>query len=140
MSTELQDLYSSNMKGQHQPTADSMTTTLQYMMDKFDHFYIIIDALDECEDRDELLQFIKTMKTWESSKHHVLVTSRKEKDIEDAIGSIVTGQICMESGSVDPDIRIYVEEKLKHDIRLDRWSEEVQREIMEVLMQGTAGM
>ena len=128
------------MNGQHLPTADSMIMTLQYMMNEFVNIYIIIDALDECDDRDELLQFIKTMKTWESSKHHVLVTSRKEKDIEDAIGPVVTDQICMQSGLVDPDIRIYVEEKLKHDIRLNRWPEEVQCEIMEALMQGAAGM
>ena len=143
ISTELEKLHSSDMKGHHHPTTDStdsMITTLQHMMNEFDHVYIIVDALDECEDRDELLKFLKTMKTWESKTHHVLVTSRKEQDIDDSIGATVTDQICIQSGLVDPDIRIYVEERLKHDDRLNKWPAEVRCEIEKVIMEGVAGM
>ena len=137
---EMQNLYDSESKIYREPTTWSMVKTLEHMMDKFNHVYIMIDALDECEDVDELLGFIKTMTTWEHKAHHVLVTSRKEKEIEDSLGITTIDQICIQSGLIDPDIRTYLGEKLLHDVRLNRWPKAVQHEIEDSLMDRAAGM
>ena len=48
-----------------QPTSDTLLLALQQMIREFGETYIIVDALDECKDREELLEGIRTIASWE---------------------------------------------------------------------------
>jgi len=55
----LEALHSSCMNGERQPTHDMLLATLHQMMKSFEETFIILDALDECLERRELLEDIK---------------------------------------------------------------------------------
>ena len=110
------------------------------MVKIFKSTYILLDALDECTDRKDLLEFMEAIKDWNIDSLHLLTTSRKENDITKSLESLVTCQLCIQSALVDADIRIYVLDKLSNDPGLKKWSIDVQKEIENALTKGANGM
>ena len=139
-SKPLEALYSSCGNGQQQPTFDALLETFHQMLTVFEAF-VVLDALDECEQRPELLANIRTMFEWKDSNCRMLVTSRKEKDITDALMSLTNdeGSLCIQDALVNADIRAYVHARLQTDPKLKRWQKE-QREIENTLMDKADGM
>jgi hypothetical protein len=78
--------------------------------------YIIVDALDECSEREELLVLIEDIIDWKLTTLHTLATSRKEQDIEDCLSTLVSNEIDIQSTLVDADIRVHVRERLRNDV------------------------
>lgn len=102
--------------------------------------YILLDALDECTDREDLLEFIETLTGWSIDSLHVLTTSRKKNDISLSLEPLVSCQLRIQSALVDADIRVYILERLANDRKLKRLPVEIQKEIEVVLMRGAKGM
>ena len=106
--------------------------------------YIILDALDECEDRHELLPNLEQIVSWEDVNLHVLVTSRREIDIDEALTpfSSSRNRINIHNTLVNADIRTYVHDRLQVDRKLKRWQKDLntQREIEDTLMRKADGM
>ncbi|KAI9868362.1 MAG: hypothetical protein M1813_005805 [Trichoglossum hirsutum] len=73
-------------------------------------------------------------------KMHILVTSRKEKDIEEALTPSLTDQICIEGAQVNSDIQLYIHEQLHNDSKLKKWPEKMREETEETLTGGANGM
>ncbi|KAH9203390.1 hypothetical protein DL95DRAFT_399380, partial [Leptodontidium sp. 2 PMI_412] len=93
----LELLFSRCQDGKQQPTQDALEVTLQQMLDEFGETFIILDALDECREREELLILLKTLTSWGTGKLHLLATSRRERDIEETLEPLTTGEICLQS-------------------------------------------
>ena len=89
-SESLQSAYSRSQNGQNQPTIEDLTMFLHQMLENFNGSYILLDALDECTDREGLLEFIKVLMDWNIHGIHVLATSRKEHDIGTSLEPLVT--------------------------------------------------
>jgi hypothetical protein len=53
--TMLETLFSSCENGQRQPSLDGLLEVMHYMVQEFPQSYIVLDALDECTDRTELM-------------------------------------------------------------------------------------
>lgn len=136
----LETLYSQNKDGQTQPSTDALTAVLEIIFQAFDQSFIIIDALDECSDRQELLSFINGIIDWKVGKLHVLATSRKETDISEVLDPLITEQISIQNGLVNADIRLYIQERLRNDRKLKKWPEKIRMEIETTLMDGAHGM
>ena len=140
----LQNLYSSSLNGRPQPTEEVLLNTLHQMMTSLGDTYIILDALDECAERDELLKDLEEIISWEGANVHLLTTSRRETDIEEALTpwSDTRNRISIQSELVNADIRTYIRDRLQIDPRLKRWLKrpEVQREIEDTLMKKADGM
>ncbi|KAH0559449.1 hypothetical protein GP486_004039 [Trichoglossum hirsutum] len=142
LSGALQTLYSHCQDGQQQPCYDTLVETFQSMLGDFSEIYIILDALDECADREQLLMLIQKINEWKMEKVHILVTSRKEKDVRETLTPLLTDQISIEGAQVNSDIQLYIRERLHNDpkLKLKKWSEKVREEIEETLMSGAYGM
>ena len=140
----LESLYSSCMNGDRQPTYELLLTTLHHMIGGFEDTYLIIDALDECLERQELLAGIKEFPNWEDTNLHILTTSRNERNIEDCMDYFVGVQesIRIQSVSVEHDIRAYIHHRLQTDQTLRRWQKQhkVQQKIENSLMDKAGGM
>lgn len=136
----LLELYNCSYNGQQQPSKIGLKTTLQSMLRDPFKTYIIIDALDECTDRKELLELIQEINGWKISKVQILVTSRREPDIEYALELLLADQICIQSAQTNSDIQLHIQEQLQVDLKLSRWPQKVQEEIEETLMNGAHGM
>ena len=68
-----------------QPSDEQLENILRDILDRFAHAYIMIDALDECTDREKTLNWAKKLISDISCKAanlHIIVTSRPEIDID----------------------------------------------------------
>jgi hypothetical protein len=139
-SEALNMIYSCCQEGRQQPTTNDLLFALQYMLGDFHQTFIILDALDECTEREELLGLIEKIVDWKLEKLYILATSRREKDIEETLEPLITGQICIQSTLINADIHIYICEKLQSDPKLMKWSVNVQKEIEETLINRAYGM
>lgn len=133
----LANLYSHSQGGACQPSLDSLIITIRDMMKGFQGVYVILDALDECSDRAELLEFIAGMVGWRLGHVHILVTSRRERDLEAGLEPHVSGQINLQEAPVDADIQVYIHERLQ---KWKKWPVKVLAEIEATLMEGAHGM
>ncbi|KAH7363898.1 ectomycorrhiza-induced ankyrin-domain/NACHT-domain-containing protein [Rhexocercosporidium sp. MPI-PUGE-AT-0058] len=136
----LESLFARCQDGMQQPSQDALEVTLQKMLIEFGETFLIFDALDECKEREGLLHLLGNFKSWEAVNLHILVTSRKERDIEESLESVATNKICLQSALVDVDISTYISEGLQNDSRLKRWPTNVRGEIESTLMKGAQGM
>jgi hypothetical protein len=127
-----------------QPSSDELIRVLHQLTESFAEVYIVLDALDECSQRSELMDILTTIGGWQLQKSHIIVTSRRERDIEDTL-QIISSQrdhISFESKVIDEDIRQYVRQRLSDDKALNKWGKEVtlRQEIETTLIQGSQGM
>lgn len=143
-SQALESLFSSCMDGQRQPTSQTLLGTLRQMLEDFENIYLLIDALDECLERDELMANIEELTSWKERNLHILATSRWEEVIAESIKllSHKEERICIQSTLVNVDIRSYIRGRLRTDRDLKRWQKkpEVQQEIEDSLMGKADGM
>ena len=140
----IHNLYLSYSNGGRQPTGEVLLGTLRQMMISLEDTYIILDALDECTERDELLTDLEKIVAWKDASLHVLLTSRKENDIAEALIPLSDerNRIGIQSALVNADIRTYVHDRLQIDRKLQRWRKrpEVQLEIEDTLVKKAEGM
>ncbi|PGG95177.1 hypothetical protein AJ80_10005, partial [Polytolypa hystricis UAMH7299] len=134
------DLYSCHNDGQQLPTTDELMETLRIIIGDTHQTYIILDALDECEEWEDLLENIEEIFRWNIANLHLLVTSRREKMIEDVFEDFVKTQVCLQNKLVDGDIRLHIHQQLLIDRKLRRWPSETKKEIEEALANGANGM
>lgn len=139
-SEALQRLYRDNNDGEQQPNVDQLERALRDILEGSPETFIILDALDECVDRPELLNLIQECVDWKIGSLHVLVTSRKERDIETALGPLCTGQISVHDAQGNHDIELYIDERLKSDLKLKLWPVKIREEINEKLKKDAHGM
>ncbi|KAH0541723.1 hypothetical protein FGG08_003815 [Glutinoglossum americanum] len=140
----LESLFSSKMNGNQQPMASELLMALRQMIQNCSETFIIVDALDECKERQDLLTDIEEIAEWKTGKLHILATSRRERDIEEGIEHLVNDgdKICIQSTLVSEDISTYVRERLQTDRRLKRWQNkpEAKQEIEETLTKKAEGV
>lgn len=140
----LDTLYSSCMNGGREPTFEALLETLHQVTIIFKTTFMILDALDECEERPELMADIKQLVGWKDTNLRILATSRREKDIEHSILPLTKDEnrICIQSALVNAEIRAYVHDQLRTNTKLQRWQKEpkVRTEIEDTLVKKANGM
>ena len=137
-------LFSSCKNGKEQPSLPALLTVAPEVMRQFSHVYIVLDALDESAKRSELMDLLETIAGWQLDVSHLLMTSRKERDIEMSLETFVVenNMISLQRDVVDADIIQFVRQKLGDDKRLAKWNNnaEVRQEIETALTRGAQGM
>ncbi|KAF2261745.1 hypothetical protein CC78DRAFT_583261 [Lojkania enalia] len=132
--------YTSCDNGTRQPSPSACLDMLKMIIEEFSHVYIVLDALDECRDRKELLEILTTLSNWNLENLHVIVASRQERDIEEVLARLVSQRnfIRLKSSEVDKDIEAYVEHRLAHS----KWKKDAAlcQEIQKELSQKSRGM
>ena len=136
----LEQLHARCQATEYHPDSDDLTATLQSIIQEFQHAYIVVDALDECTERESLLELIRKIVDWKSSTLHILMTSRKEREIEDSLGPQCWYTMALQESVVARDIEMHVFERLQNDPKLKKWPPKVQAEIKEKLTTGACGM
>ncbi|KAF8518085.1 ankyrin repeat-containing domain protein [Gautieria morchelliformis] len=135
----LTQLFSENGKNRAPPPQHLMAV-LKAVIGSFRNVYIVFDALDECPQRAELLNLLREINDWGLGTLHLLVTSRRERDLEEALDSFVSHHVPLEQRVVDHDIRVHVSKTLDRDIKFKRYSTEDKKMIESTLTEGAHGM
>ncbi|KAF7981790.1 hypothetical protein HWV62_31881 [Athelia sp. TMB] len=134
----LRDMYRAHGSGREHPSIKSLYDTLQIVVEGFDHFYIIVDSLDECGDRLELLGCIRALASWNSKRLHILFTSRPEPDIERQLSLLPPIDHLRIDGKMSRiDIMIYLDQRL---LSMNRWDEKTSHLIKTTLAERADGM
>lgn len=143
----VQKLYDQFGRHQMEPSLGDLFEALLSVIPGRDPCFIILDALDEFEREDEserkdVLAMLSQIVSRGLKNLHILVTSRKESDIESILAPIVTGKLSLsqDSTEVDADIGVWVYHCLVTDFKLKRWSDSVKKEIETSLIDGAHGM
>ncbi|KAF2175541.1 hypothetical protein K469DRAFT_610300, partial [Zopfia rhizophila CBS 207.26] len=134
----VQSLFTRNRGGFQRPGSKVLLSILHSILKAAGETYLILDALDECSERAELLEVLREIVEWGLENLHISVTSRGEKDIEEALIGLHSAQFRLEGKGVNEDIREYVHRTILKDTRLKKWPAEVQTEITSLLT-GKAG-
>ncbi|KAF1834241.1 HET-domain-containing protein [Decorospora gaudefroyi] len=137
-------LFSSCENGRRQPSLHALLDATRQAMQQFAHVYVVLDALDECMQRSELMDMLEAVAGWQLDNLHLLMTSRKERDIERSLEGYVEGDdtVCLQRDVVDQDIQRYVQHRLGVDKGLAKWNKDdaIRQEIEKALMHGARGM
>lgn len=153
-STQNMDFYSSCAYGKTQPMLGSLLSLLREIIGQFQKVFIILDALDECDEtecgetkcgeRENLLKVIEKIAGWETDGLHILATSRKEYDIERRTELICEkrDRVELQDSQVNDDICIHVRE-ICTDHNLKEWWQKypgLREEIEKTLITEAGGM
>jgi hypothetical protein len=136
----LVNLYARCGNGHQEPTLDDLENTLQIILDGFSSTFIILDALDECSEREKLLNWIQTviLKKDINLGLHLIVTSRPEQEIEDKFKSYHYLDLVEESENYD--LVAFLDCQLQNDSDLQKWNSDTQEQIKSTLMRQADGM
>ena len=104
----------------------------------FDSAYMILDALDECSERDKVLDWIQTVVLPKNRnlRLHLITTSRPEKEINDEFNSYHS--VDLVKASENHDIEAYLDHQLQTGWQ--KWPLEIQHEIKLTLREQADGM
>lgn len=141
---ELDVLFSSCSDGCHQPTTESLFETFLRMLQYINCVQIVIDALDECKARKELISWMERICAIKQADVRLLATSRREEELESGIGRWLNEEnfISIQRELVDSDIRVYIRGTLHGDNDFLRWESkpDVLEEIEIKLVEKANGM
>ena len=121
--TCLQSLFNSCGDGTREASIGELEGLLSSLINSHQRTFIVLDALDECEDRQDLLNFLESAIKRQSEKLNVIRTSRKLKDIQDLFDFELNeeSQLFIQNEKVDKDVGSFVRWKLQNDRRFRRW-------------------
>lgn len=139
-SLSLDALYDRCNRGAKQPTKDMLLATLRGMLQELRECFIVLDALDECRELEELLLSIEEILSWDIKGLHLICSSRRERQIEETLDVLIPRQVSIMNTLVDADIGLLVHDQLEKDSSLRKWPVTVKSEIQAALTQGSQGM
>ena len=136
----LADLYSHCGRGYQQPSLDDLHNILQMILGGFDSAYIVLDALDECSERDKVLDWVQTviLHKNENLRLHLITTSRPEQVISEKFNSYHCVDLVKASGN--HNIVAYLDHQLQNDSDWQKWDQKTQNEIKSALIKRADGM
>ena len=136
----LVNLYAHCGNGHKEPTLGDLQNTLQRILGGFSSAFIILDALDECLEREKLLNWIQTFILGKDKNIglHIIVTSRPEQEIEDKFKFYHYLDLIEESEN--HDLVAYLDYQLQNDSDLQKWNSDTQAQIKLTLEKQANGM
>jgi hypothetical protein len=122
------------------PSRDYVQQICRFALQHLPEAFIIIDALDECNEIGWVAAWLQKLLTVGGGRLHVLITSRDKPDITAHFSSIQQQQVIHLDGFTNADIEQYINSELEKSGQLMLWSQEIQTNIRDSLLAGADGM
>ena len=123
-----------------EPSLVELLKALEEVSQKFDFVYVIVDAIDESNFREDLLKVFRDLATdLRFAKIQLLASSREYIDIERVMEDFSVS-LSMANDFVQADIRIVVRHELESNPKFTRWSQDLLDEVEEAVSIGARGM
>lgn len=127
-------------RGGGEPSFKELLEAVEEILGAFDLIYLAIDAVDESEPRDDMLEALRVLATDSRFKKlHLLVSSREYIEIETVMEDFSV-KISMANTHVEEDIRRHVQSALQSNKRFKRWPQELLKETENAVSTGAKGM
>ncbi|KAJ7118134.1 hypothetical protein C8R44DRAFT_673631, partial [Mycena epipterygia] len=108
--------------GQTLPTYQDLQQILRELLLEIGRTYIVLDALDECQDSefDKLVDFVSTLWNWSQSPMHLLITSQPRTVFTDGFKDMR----CISLGSdiTTQDIKLFVDSEFRSNRKIKTWA------------------
>ncbi len=140
--TTITTLYESCSRSGQQPSQHVLLDLLVEVVDETDQTFIMIDALDECIDKEDALNTTLELFERVSGNLNILITSRHETFVEDSLCDVDTqrsAKVAVRNAAVDKDISNFVKARMEKDRKLRKWKAE-SNHIVESLVSQADGM
>jgi hypothetical protein len=127
------------------PASVSDSNMFLSVTELYQRTFVVVDGLDECseEKRSPILDFLVEVSSRSNSHVKILVSSRKESDINDQFKRLSTPAIELETGIITPDIRGFVHyeaSRLRAESKLHVRDDGLFEEIVQKLVEKSDGM
>lgn len=99
---------------------------------------VVIDALDECNDREGLLQLLASLPERTGRNVKVFVSSRWEINIQRSFNQ--SPQVSLRESAVDNDVKMYLQHTMKTSAAFRKLSDSLKAFIVTSLVSGSGGM
>ncbi|KAF7358075.1 Arp, Ankyrin repeat protein [Mycena venus] len=129
------DQHHENRKGAP-PPYENLLIILDKLLSELGQIFIILDALDECNDADLLIQLISTLRARTESRVHLLFTSQSRLHFTKAFNAVA--HIVLELDTTQDDIVRFVDSKLQSS-KLKHWVPHTAK-ITRTILQKSNGM
>ena len=106
------------------PPSPVLLVYFRHLAQKFDHVYLMLDALDESSRnglRGRVLNTLEVIRDWNLHGVHIFATSRDELDIRESINPSSNQVVTMQDAGTDKDIADYISSRLTEDRGLRKW-------------------
>ena len=123
-----------------QPRVDELVEAIIIEIIRTSRTFLMIDALDECPTEERKLFFETFVQGSLPSNLNLLITSRKEPDINAVLSPSFSRTICIENAVIDADVKVYVGKAIIRDAKLSRWKPTIREEILNAVVEGSHGM
>jgi len=133
---EIEKLYE-NSNGKPPVLGDLKKAFLQ-MISTRGKIAIVVDALDHCDDRGEIMDSLLELVDPSKGKVKLLVTSRQEQDIKTAFAGAAC--LCIKADDIKGDIGIFLRDEIERLPKLRRLKPETKDLITTSLSNGAKGM
>ncbi|KAG0636032.1 hypothetical protein HOY80DRAFT_979434 [Tuber brumale] len=120
------------------PNLDDLKVALPKLLETRPKTVIVIDALDECQDRSEILDSLSKLHEPASGKVNLLITSRQEADIKWTFSGAPS--IAIKPVDIKGDIKRFVTAEIERQPKLRRLPPHMKVEIMNALTVRADGM
>ncbi|KAH9226898.1 hypothetical protein K456DRAFT_1754459 [Colletotrichum gloeosporioides 23] len=134
-------------KSLEQPSTAQLCEIFEGMLQRSNDTWIVLDALDECQlgstfKNEGLLPWLQSLPAPEHDNIRILVTSRREHDIQMTLNECIPEQLCLQGDLVAGDIKAFIDETIANWDGLQIWREHgwVQEEIRSYLTENSDGM
>ena len=123
-----------------EPSVLELLKALEDILDEFETTYVIVDAIDESNPREDLLKVVRDLVTDSRFKKlQLLASSREYIDIERVMEEISLS-VSMANPFVEEDIRLYVRSILQSNRKFRWWPQELLDEVEDAVSTGARGM
>jgi hypothetical protein len=144
----LDDLYSKSKEGLIDPRIEDIEEALKHLVDDCISSYIVVDAVNECQDTELLLMTLEKMIEWTSlgrdarKNLRLLVITTPNEYLETQLDDKGLGAnyIELKSENIDKDITNFVKARLAADPSLKTLPELQKAEIRKELTENSKGM
>jgi hypothetical protein len=109
------NLYKRCHDGGSEPSIGSLWDVLLAILDSFQNAYVVIEALDECTEREKVLDWVKAVTDLNKPTLHLLITSRDDEDIVTRLRNLDPLHFPLQSTLVNCDIEQYIENNLQQN-------------------------
>lgn len=137
----LLDLYETHSKSRARPSLQALLDHLANVLEGtagFRKTYIVVDAIDECTDREDLLIGLNALPSLPDLKVNILIASRGESDIKDAFDGLPSLRIT--ESDIASDVELYVLSEIEKRKSLKGKPSVVKSRIQSALVTGAKGM
>lgn len=136
----LSNLYVRSRDTKQEPSTESLKEVLRAILTGNAKATVLVDALDECSQPEELVQLIGDIRSWETTDLRLLVVSRQHFEGTDALEELQPVHVSIQDEVANNDISTFVQEILNKDLKLRYWPLKVKNEIKTALVTKSSGM